>query len=104
MAQTPIPAADGTANSGSGRPATDGLATLAQDTIDRVAARANRAADDVFAAATRTVETAKQAQERAVAAGDESLRSVRSYVERNPLTTIGIAVALGALLTTLIRR
>jgi ElaB/YqjD/DUF883 family membrane-anchored ribosome-binding protein len=103
MSQTPISAADGTANAGSGR-TTDGLATMAHETIDRAAASANRATDEVFAAATRTVETAKQAQERAIAAGDESLRRVRSYVERNPLTTIGIAVALGALLTTLIRR
>jgi ElaB/YqjD/DUF883 family membrane-anchored ribosome-binding protein len=87
-----------------GRPPTDGLATMAHETIDQLAGTAHRAANEVRGAATRTVETAKRAQEHAVAAADANLRKARSYVERNPLRAVGIAVAVGALLMTLFRR
>lgn len=83
---------------------TDGLATMAHETMDRVAETANRAGTEMRAAATRTAETTKHAQERAVAAADANLRRVRSYVGRNPLTAVGIALAVGALLTALVRR
>jgi ElaB/YqjD/DUF883 family membrane-anchored ribosome-binding protein len=102
MAQITTPG--GTAGDGFDIPPTDGLSSMARETIDRVAATANRAADEVRAAATKTVEAAKHTRAQAVAAGDASLRSVRSFAERNPLTTIGIAAAAGALLITLIRR
>jgi ElaB/YqjD/DUF883 family membrane-anchored ribosome-binding protein len=103
MLKTPSTAHNGDADIDSGRPS-DRLAAIAHETIDQVAATADRAAHEVRGAATRTVEAAKHAQEQAVAAAGENLGKMRSYVERNPLTAVGIAVAVGALLMTLIRR
>ncbi len=48
-------------------------------------------------------ETAEFVQEHAEAVQD-NLRKVRSYAESNPLITAGIAFAVGALLSTLVRR
>ncbi len=104
MSQTPDTVLDGN-DADSGRPIVDRLATMTNDTIDRVTATANRAGNELGAAATRTAETAKHVQEQAVAAANANLRRVRSYVERNPLTAVGIAIAVGALLATaLVRR
>jgi ElaB/YqjD/DUF883 family membrane-anchored ribosome-binding protein len=93
-----------TVRSNETEPTTDRLTTMAHETIDQVSSTANRAAQEVRGAAARTVESAKQAQERAIAAADENLNKVRSYVEHNPLAAVGIAVAVGALLISLIRR
>jgi ElaB/YqjD/DUF883 family membrane-anchored ribosome-binding protein len=83
---------------------TDRLASMAHETIDRVTPKVNRAEHDVRSAAVRTVDGAKHLQEQAVEATEENLRKVRSYIERNPLTTAGIAFAVGALLSALVRR
>jgi len=77
---------------------------MAHETIDRVTPRVNRAELDVRTAAARTAEGAKQLQDQAVEATEENLRKMRSYIEKNPLTTAGIAFAVGALLSALIRR
>jgi len=77
---------------------------MAHETIDRVTPRVNRAELDVRTAATKTAEGAKQLQDQAVEATEENLRKVRSYIEKNPFTTAGIAFAVGALLSALIRR
>jgi ElaB/YqjD/DUF883 family membrane-anchored ribosome-binding protein len=103
MAQTRNTARNGDVGTES-EPTSDRLATMAHETIDQVATTANRAADEVRGAATKTLETAKEAQEHVVAAADESLTKVRSYVERNPLTAVGLAFAFGALLISLVRR
>jgi ElaB/YqjD/DUF883 family membrane-anchored ribosome-binding protein len=83
---------------------TDRLASMAHDTIDRVKPRANRAELEVRDAATKTTEGVKQLQEQAVEAAEEGLSKARSYMSSNPLTTAGIAFAVGAVLGALIRR
>ncbi len=88
----------------SGKPTADRLTAIAHETVDQVAATAGRAAQEVRGAAARTIESARQAQQHAVAAADENLGKVRSYVERHPLAAVSIAVVIGALLTSLIRR
>lgn len=98
MSQTPV-----TTDLGNGS-TTDRLASMAHDTIDRVTPKVNRAEHDVRGAAARTAEGAKHLQQQAVEATEENLRKVRSYIERNPLTTAGIAFAVGALLSALVRR
>ena len=87
-----------------GSSTTDRLASMAHETIDGVTPRANRAEHEVRAAATRAADEAKLMQERAVEAAEDNLRKLRSYAERNPLVTAGIAFAAGALLTALARR
>lgn len=99
MAQTPISSDFGNSTSTSDR-----LASMAHETIDRVAPKVNRVEHEVRGAAARAGDGAKLLQERAVEAAEENLRSVRSYIETNPLTTAGIAFAAGILLMSLIRR
>lgn len=87
-----------------GSPAADRLASAAHETIDRVVPKASRVEHDVRAAAATGADGAKQLQESAAAATEDGLRTARSYIERNPLTTAGIAFALGLLASTLFRR
>ena len=93
-----------TVSSDLGASATDRLASMAHDTLDRVAPKANRAEREVRDAAARTTEGAKHLQEQAVEAAEQGLRQARSYIASNPLTTAGIAFAAGVLLSALIRR
>jgi ElaB/YqjD/DUF883 family membrane-anchored ribosome-binding protein len=97
MSQIPV-------SSDLGASATDRVASMARDTVDRVTPKANRAEHDVRDAATKTTEGIKQLQEQAVEAAEEGLRQTRSYIASNPLITVGIAFAAGVLLSTLIRR
>ena len=83
-----------------GSSTTDRLASMAHETIDRVTPKANRAEHQVRGAAA---DTATLMQEHLAAARD-NLHKARSYAERNPLITAGIAFAAGALLSALIRR
>jgi ElaB/YqjD/DUF883 family membrane-anchored ribosome-binding protein len=97
MTQTPI-------SMDSGNSATDRLASMAHETIDRVTPKANRAEHQVRGAAARAADSAKLMQGHAVEAAEENVRKLRSYIESNPLATAGIAFAAGALLSALIRR
>ncbi len=88
----------------SGISATDRLASMAHDTIDRVTPKISRAEQEMRSAAAKTADGAKNLQAQAVEATEQSLASARSYIEKNPLTTAAIAFAAGALLSTLVRR
>jgi ElaB/YqjD/DUF883 family membrane-anchored ribosome-binding protein len=85
-------------------PTTDRLASMAHDTIDRVAETANDAEREVRGAATRGAEHAREAQDHAKEVADENLRKVRSFLEDNPLLGAGIAFVAGVVLSSLIRR
>lgn len=97
MSQTPI-------SSDLGSSMTDRLASTARETIDRVTPKVNRAEHEVRVAATKAADSAKLLQEHAVEAAKDRLRAVRSYAETNPFATAAIAFAVGALLSTLLRR
>jgi len=97
MSQTPV-------SSDLGVSATDRVASMARDTIDRLAPKANRAEHEVRDAASRTTEGVKHLQEQAVDAAEEGLRQARSYISSNPLTTAGIAFAAGVLLSVVLTR
>lgn len=84
--------------------ATDGLATMAQETIDRVTLKANRAGVDMRDTATKTAEGVKHLEEQALDAASDVLHKSHSLIEKNPLMSAGIALAAGALLSMLIRR
>jgi ElaB/YqjD/DUF883 family membrane-anchored ribosome-binding protein len=84
--------------------AADNLETMAHETIDRAAKTANATVHEVRDAAARAAGTATRARDQAIQAAGESVQTIRSYAERNPFTTAGIALALGAVLIALVRR
>ena len=98
MAQTRA----GTGNGESSNPTTERLASMAHDTIDRVADVANEAEREVRGRATRTARQAREAGEQAMAAADEHISKFRAYVEENPLLSAGIAFAAGMLMVSLL--
>jgi ElaB/YqjD/DUF883 family membrane-anchored ribosome-binding protein len=87
-----------------GSSTTDRLASMAHETLDRVSTTANRAEHEVRGAATRAADSAKHLQARATDAANDNARMLRSYAERNPLITAGIAFAAGVLVSALVRR
>ena len=97
MTQAPI-------SSDFGNPASDKLASMAHETIDRVKPKANRVEHEVRGAAAKAAEGAKLLQDNALETTEENLRKVRSFIEGNPLATAGIAFAAGALLSAWVRR
>lgn len=84
--------------------ATDRVAGVAHETIDRIAEQAGRAEGDLRAGASHAMENARELEEKAMKAADEGVQTVRSYVARNPLAGIGIAFIGGMLLSALLRR
>ena len=54
--------------------------------------------------AARAADGAKLMQGQVVEAAQENVRKLRSHIESNPLTTAGIALAVGVLLGALVRR
>jgi ElaB/YqjD/DUF883 family membrane-anchored ribosome-binding protein len=82
----------------------DRLAATQQETIERIANEANDVQRKLRGAAASAAVKAKRAQDQLVEAAGENVRKARSYIERNPLTTVGIAFAAGALLSRWIRR
>jgi len=83
---------------------TDRAADMAHDTVDRVADAADGAERQVRTAAARKMKQARQLQDDMLDAVDDKLGRVDSYVKQNPFTTAGIAFAIGALVSALIRR
>jgi ElaB/YqjD/DUF883 family membrane-anchored ribosome-binding protein len=88
-----------TFSSQSGNSASDRLASMAHETIDRVTPTANRAEHEVRGAVARAADGATLVQEHAVEAAQQNVRKLRSYIESNPIATVGIAFAAGALLS-----
>jgi ElaB/YqjD/DUF883 family membrane-anchored ribosome-binding protein len=80
------------------------MAAMGHDAINRVAETVNHAEHSVRDAATTTAEAAKHAQDQVGAAAEENLRKLRSYIERNPLASAGVAFAAGVLLSAVVRR
>jgi ElaB/YqjD/DUF883 family membrane-anchored ribosome-binding protein len=88
----------------SGNPISDRLASMAHGTIDEVAAKANHAEHEIRDAAARTAEAAKHARDQVADTTNARVQTLRGYIEKNPLLTVGIAFAAGVLLNSIIRR
>ena len=86
------------------RESAERLGTNAQGTMDSLAERAQRADQEVRAAAARTAEHARELHGQATERAEHTLRRAGSYVESNPLAFAGIAFVAGVLLSTLLRR
>lgn len=72
---------------------TDHLSERAHETVDRIAKTAGKGEE-------RIRHEAADVKERS----DETLQSISAYVRDNPLTSLGLAFAAGALLSALRRR
>ena len=83
---------------------TNRAAAKAHETVDRVADAADDAEQQVRGAAARKVRQAKELQDDMLDAVSDKLGKVDSYVKENPFTAAGIAFALGAIVSALIRR
>jgi ElaB/YqjD/DUF883 family membrane-anchored ribosome-binding protein len=97
MTQTPVSNDFGTS-------ASDRLASMAHETINRATPTLSRAEQELRVAAAKAADSAKLLQEHATQFTEENLSRVRSFIGDNPLATAGIAFAAGALLSALIRR
>jgi len=84
-------------------PTTDHPDATQQETIDRIADEANDVQRRMRGVAASAAVRGKRAQDQLVEAAGENLRKARSYIERNPLTSVGIAFAAGALLSRWLR-
>jgi ElaB/YqjD/DUF883 family membrane-anchored ribosome-binding protein len=84
--------------------ATQRLAEKAHQTVDRAAEVATEAEETLRDSAARAAETLRAGEERAVETLDEGMAKVRTYVEKNPLASAGIAFAAGVLVSMLLRR
>jgi ElaB/YqjD/DUF883 family membrane-anchored ribosome-binding protein len=83
---------------------TNRAASMAHETVDRVADAADDAEKQVRGAAARKVRQAKELQDDMLDAVSDKLGKVDSYVKENPFTAAGIAFALGAIVSALLRR
>src|SRR5512134_1232498 len=82
----------------------DRLASMAHETVDKVADTARSAEQQARGAASRAADKAREAEGRMRTAADEGLTTIRSYVEQNPLASAGIAFAAGIVVSSLLRR
>jgi ElaB/YqjD/DUF883 family membrane-anchored ribosome-binding protein len=68
-------------------------------TIDKAANSANEAVDKVASAANQTAEALSEKGEQLKNAEQQMMEDCRVYVRDNPITSLGIAVAAGFLLS-----
>jgi ElaB/YqjD/DUF883 family membrane-anchored ribosome-binding protein len=83
---------------------TDKMASRAHEAVDRVAEKSGAAEQQLRDQAHRATERVRDTEERAKAVASESVRTVESYIERNPLMSAGIAFVAGLVLSGLLRR
>jgi ElaB/YqjD/DUF883 family membrane-anchored ribosome-binding protein len=77
--------------------------TGASTTVDRIASGAHQAVDRIAAAANSAAEQLNVKGEDLMAAKDRWTHVCGSYVKDNPLTALGVAVAVGFLVSRWIR-
>lgn len=82
----------------------DKLADSARPAVDRLASTAHQAVDKIADAANTTATKLSTQAEQLNAARERATQAASTYVHDNPLTSLGIAVAAGFLLSRLISR
>ena len=83
---------------------TDRAASKARETVDRVSDMADDAEQQARSATRKMRRHAKDLQDDMLDAVSDRLGKVDSYVKENPFTAAGIAFAIGAIVSALIRR
>ncbi len=78
------------------------ITTSAHGTVDRLASGAHRVVDRAAVVAGSAAETLVEKRERISVVSTELTEDVRGYVQSNPLTSIGIAAAIGFIFSRLV--
>lgn len=81
----------------------DGVTDKAAAGIDRLSASAHQAVERAASAASSTAQQLSAKSEEWLAARDEWMETTRGYVRQHPLAALGAALAVGFLLSRLIR-
>jgi ElaB/YqjD/DUF883 family membrane-anchored ribosome-binding protein len=79
------------------------VSDAARPAVDRIASGAHQAVDKVASAAGQAAETLGVKGEQLKNAQVQAMEQARSYVRDHPVTSLGIAVAAGFLLSRLLR-
>jgi ElaB/YqjD/DUF883 family membrane-anchored ribosome-binding protein len=82
--------------------AIDKASDAARPAVDRLASGAHQTVDKIAGAATQAAETLDLKSEQLKDAQTRLTENCREYVRDNPLTSLGIAVAAGFLLSRLL--
>lgn len=82
--------------------AIDKVSDAARPMVDRLASGAHQAVDKIASAAGQAAETLGVKGEQLKNAQAQALEQARGYVREHPVTSIGIAVAAGFLLSRLL--
>ena len=69
------------------------------DTVDKASNSAHEAVDKIASATNQAAETLNEKGEQLKNAEQQLMESCRGYVQDNPITSLGIAVAAGFLLS-----
>jgi len=83
--------------------AIDKVSDAARPVVDRIASGAHRTVDKIASAAGQAAETLGVKGEQLKNAQVQAMEQCRGYVRDHPVTSLGIAVAAGFLLSRLLR-
>jgi ElaB/YqjD/DUF883 family membrane-anchored ribosome-binding protein len=83
--------------------AIDGAAARAHETVDRISEGAKRADRKIRSQAQRAEERMEEALADVREHSEELASSVSQFVKDNPMLSVGLAMAAGALLNTIFR-
>jgi len=72
------------------------------ETIDKVSHSAHEAFDKIASATSQAAETLSEKGDQLINAEQHLMKNCRSYVRDNPITSLGIAVAAGFVLSRLL--
>lgn len=81
---------------------TDKVSEFAHDTVDTIANASHQAREAFTDASHQAKETFEQKSEQLINAEQRLVKNCRGYVRDNPITSLGIAVAGGFLLSRLL--
>jgi ElaB/YqjD/DUF883 family membrane-anchored ribosome-binding protein len=79
----------------------DKISDATRPAVDRVASGAQQAVDKIASAASQTAGTLRARSRRLWSTKTQTMEQCRGYVRENPMTSLGVAVAAGFLLSRL---
>jgi ElaB/YqjD/DUF883 family membrane-anchored ribosome-binding protein len=74
------------------------------ETLDNASKSAHEAFDKIASATSQAAEALGEKGEQLKKTEQQLMKNCRSYISDNPITSVGIAVAAGFLLSSLLRR
>jgi len=74
------------------------------ETLDNASKSAHEAFDKIASATSQAAEALGEKGEQLKKTEQQLMKSCRGYISDNPITSVGIAVAAGFLLSSLLRR